>query len=132
MAASDQVRALRWDGAALHVLDQRLLPAEEQWLIARDAAETARVIHDMAVRGPPAVGGGGAVGVCEVVDHAEGAGTRGKPPAGVGFQIPIEVVSDVRFGIVVGKRPGAAAVGIVVGGGEAVGGIVTEAILLLG
>lgn len=63
MAASDQVRALRWDGAALHVLDQRLLPAEERWLIARDAAETARVIHDMAVRGAPAIGLAGAYGL---------------------------------------------------------------------
>ena len=63
MAASDQVRALRWDGAALHVLDQRRLPAEEQWLIARDAAETARVIHDMAVRGAPAIGLAGAYGL---------------------------------------------------------------------
>ena len=63
MAASDQVRALRWDGAALHVLDQRRLPAEEQWLIVRDAAETARVIHDMAVRGAPAIGLAGAYGL---------------------------------------------------------------------
>ncbi len=63
MAASDQVRALRWDGAALQVLDQRLLPAEERWLIARDATETARVIHDMAVRGAPAIGLAGAYGL---------------------------------------------------------------------
>ncbi|MGB5233689.1 MAG: S-methyl-5-thioribose-1-phosphate isomerase, partial [Candidatus Macondimonas sp.] len=63
MDANDQVRALRWDGAVLHVLDQRLLPAEEHWLIATDATETARAIHDMAVRGAPAIGLAGAYGL---------------------------------------------------------------------
>lgn len=63
MNANDQVRALRWDGAVLHVLDQRLLPAEELWLVANNAAETARVIRDMAVRGAPAIGLAGAYGL---------------------------------------------------------------------
>jgi methylthioribose-1-phosphate isomerase len=63
MMANDQVRALRWDGEILHVLDQRRLPTEEHWLVATDAAETARVIHDMAVRGAPAIGLAGAYGL---------------------------------------------------------------------
>lgn len=81
--------------------------------------------------GDETVGDGGAVGVCEVVDGTEGAGRGGEAPAGVGFQIPVQVVSDVRFGIVVCKCPTSAAVGIVVGGGKAVGGIVGETVLLL-
>jgi methylthioribose-1-phosphate isomerase len=63
MDENDQVRALRWDGTVLHVLDQRLLPAEERWLVATDATETARVIRDMAVRGAPAIGLAGAYGL---------------------------------------------------------------------
>lgn len=55
--------AIRWHGDHLELLDQRLLPAQEQWLCLRDAPAVARCIHDMVVRGAPAIGIAAAYGV---------------------------------------------------------------------
>jgi methylthioribose-1-phosphate isomerase len=52
----DTVRAIVWQEDGLHLLDQRLLPAEERWLALRDAAAVAAAIRDMVVRGAPAIG----------------------------------------------------------------------------
>lgn len=54
---------LRWDGEALHLLDQRLLPGEERWYAYRDAEAVASAIRDMVVRGAPAIGITAAYGV---------------------------------------------------------------------
>jgi methylthioribose-1-phosphate isomerase len=50
------IAALRWDGARLDVLDQRLLPHEERWLSLSGAADAAAAIHSLAVRGAPNIG----------------------------------------------------------------------------
>ncbi|ANX04956.1 S-methyl-5-thioribose-1-phosphate isomerase [Immundisolibacter cernigliae] len=50
------VCALRWQGGALELLDQRLLPAQQLWLRCASAAEVADAIRDMVVRGAPAIG----------------------------------------------------------------------------
>ncbi|HET6655622.1 MAG TPA: S-methyl-5-thioribose-1-phosphate isomerase [Gammaproteobacteria bacterium] len=50
------IAALHWAGDRLHMLDQRLLPAEEVWLDLRTAADVAEGIRAMAVRGAPAIG----------------------------------------------------------------------------
>ncbi|MCH8499525.1 MAG: S-methyl-5-thioribose-1-phosphate isomerase [Marinobacter sp.] len=55
--------ALRWQGDSLALLDQRLLPAEEVWLTYQDADGVAGAIHDMVVRGAPAIGISAAYGV---------------------------------------------------------------------
>ncbi len=47
----------------VELLDQRLLPAEERYLILRSGEEVARAIADMAVRGAPAIGITAAMGV---------------------------------------------------------------------
>ncbi|RMG59863.1 MAG: S-methyl-5-thioribose-1-phosphate isomerase [Gammaproteobacteria bacterium] len=52
----DNVRAMRWREDTLELLDQRLLPAEERWNRYRDAPAVAQAIHDMVVRGAPAIG----------------------------------------------------------------------------
>jgi methylthioribose-1-phosphate isomerase len=44
------------------LLDQRLLPAREVWLLLETAAEIALAIRDMAVRGAPAIGVAAAYG----------------------------------------------------------------------
>ena len=54
------------------------------------------------------------------------------PSAVVGFEIAVEVVGDVAFGVVVGVYPKKTVVREVVGGEEAVGEVVCEAILLPG
>lgn len=42
--------ALRWDGRALHLLDQTLLPFEERWDALTGAHDTAAAIRRLAVR----------------------------------------------------------------------------------
>lgn len=59
----DTVRAFRWEGGALRLLDQRRLPSEEVWRTASDAPGVAAAIRDMVVRGAPAIGIAAAYGV---------------------------------------------------------------------
>lgn len=63
MQSYDTVRALRWTGQSLELLDQRRLP-HEQALLRYDTAEgVADAIADMVVRGAPAIGVAAAYGV---------------------------------------------------------------------
>jgi methylthioribose-1-phosphate isomerase len=52
----DRVRALRWQGDRLDLLDQRILPRQVAWLSYSDAAGVAQAIRDLVVRGAPAIG----------------------------------------------------------------------------
>ncbi|MCX7962715.1 MAG: S-methyl-5-thioribose-1-phosphate isomerase [Burkholderiales bacterium] len=54
---------MRWTGAALELLDQRRLPGEISYVVCRSAAEVARAIREMVVRGAPAIGCAAAFGV---------------------------------------------------------------------
>jgi methylthioribose-1-phosphate isomerase len=54
---------LKWDGGALRLLDQRVLPAREEYVACRTAAEVARAIREMVVRGAPAIGCAAAYGL---------------------------------------------------------------------
>lgn len=57
------ITPLQWHGRQLRLLDQRLLPHEERWLTASSSTEVAQHIHDMVVRGAPAIGIAAAYGV---------------------------------------------------------------------
>ncbi|HXH92606.1 MAG TPA: S-methyl-5-thioribose-1-phosphate isomerase [Thermoanaerobaculia bacterium] len=57
------VEPIRWRGDALELLDQRLLPREVRYVALHDAHEVADAIHDMMVRGAPAIGVSAAFGV---------------------------------------------------------------------
>jgi methylthioribose-1-phosphate isomerase len=66
MAASPLLHSpppLRWDGEALHVLDQTRLPAEEVVVTLHGAADTAEAIRRLAVRGAPLIGIAAAYGL---------------------------------------------------------------------
>jgi len=52
----DSIRAVSWDNAALKLLDQRLLPGEEKYLLLDNCAAVAEAIRQMVVRGAPAIG----------------------------------------------------------------------------
>jgi methylthioribose-1-phosphate isomerase len=54
---------LRWDGRALHVLDQTRLPGEEVMLTLSGAEDTAAAIRRLAVRGAPLIGVAAAYGL---------------------------------------------------------------------
>jgi methylthioribose-1-phosphate isomerase len=57
------VEPIRWKGDALELLDQRLLPEKLVYVKCKDAAEVAKAIRDMVVRGAPAIGCAAAFGV---------------------------------------------------------------------
>ena len=52
---------LRWRDESIEMLDQRLLPEREEYLVLRDVESVARSIEDLAVRGAPAIGCAAAV-----------------------------------------------------------------------
>ena len=62
-ARVDSPPPLRWDGAALHVLDQTRLPGEETVLTLTGADDTALAIRRLAVRGAPLIGVAAAYGL---------------------------------------------------------------------
>lgn len=62
-APRSPLRAIQWKDSRLHLIDQRQLPAREEWLILDNAASVADAIADMAVRGAPAIGIAAAYGV---------------------------------------------------------------------
>ncbi len=53
---NDRIRAVAWVDNALHLLDQRYLPAREETLVTGDCKVAAEAIRDMVVRGAPAIG----------------------------------------------------------------------------
>jgi methylthioribose-1-phosphate isomerase len=56
-------RTLWFEDSALHLLDQRRLPAHAEIVTVRSARETAQAIRDMVVRGAPAIGCAAAYGM---------------------------------------------------------------------
>jgi len=66
-----RVRALWFRDGALHLIDQRELPARLSVLTLRRVHEVAEAIRTMAVRGAPAIGVTGAYGM--VLAHQEGS-----------------------------------------------------------
>src|ERR687887_1015904 len=72
--AAEPVVALRWDGRALTVLDQRQLPAREAWLTLTGAEDTAAAIRRLAVRGAPLIGIVAAYGLAMEVAREPGLG----------------------------------------------------------
>ena len=67
--------ALRWDGRRLAILDQTRLPVAEVWLALEGAADTARAIRRLAVRGAPLIGVAAAYGLAMEVARRPGLGT---------------------------------------------------------
>ncbi|MBQ0834011.1 S-methyl-5-thioribose-1-phosphate isomerase [Marinobacter sp.] len=66
--------ALKWHNGSLELLDQRLLPAQEQWVTLKSASGVAQCIQDMVVRGAPAIGISAAYGVALAARHAGNEG----------------------------------------------------------
>ncbi len=63
MSAPHAVQPVAYDGEAVILLDQRRLPASEEYLRCRTPEEVATGIRDMVVRGAPAIGITAAYGV---------------------------------------------------------------------
>ena len=54
---------VKWTDDGVAMLDQRLLPTEEKWLMLKSYEEVAAGIKDMVVRGAPAIGVSAAYGI---------------------------------------------------------------------
>jgi methylthioribose-1-phosphate isomerase len=89
-----RVDTLRLAGGVLELIDQRLLPSSLEYIRCRDAAETARAIRDMVVRGAPAIGCAAAFGIA-----LEAALHRAAPrPA-------FDAALDAAFDVLAQSRP---------------------------
>jgi methylthioribose-1-phosphate isomerase len=67
------IEAIRWsdDGSAVRILDQRQLPAREVYRELRTVDDVRDAITTLAVRGAPAIGIAGAMGMVLAVDESE-------------------------------------------------------------
>ncbi|MFI7858017.1 S-methyl-5-thioribose-1-phosphate isomerase [Pseudomonas promysalinigenes] len=63
LLGAEKVTGMRWQGGALHLLDQRALPSQERWLTCDTVTQVAQAIRDMAVRGAAAIGIAAAYGL---------------------------------------------------------------------
>src|ERR671939_508745 len=50
------IKTVEWTSEGVRLIDQRLLPTEEKYLIFRSCEEVADAIKQMVVRGAPAIG----------------------------------------------------------------------------
>jgi methylthioribose-1-phosphate isomerase len=72
MADTATVRPLWWEGDALYIVDQRLLPEQYQVLRLTDVEGVREAITTLSVRGAPAIGIAGAFGVYLGMRTAQG------------------------------------------------------------
>src|ERR671913_1765797 len=57
------IKPLEWTKDGVRMLDQRLLPSEETYLMLRSYEEVAEAIRKMVIRGAPAIGIAAAMGI---------------------------------------------------------------------
>ena len=57
------IKTVEWTKDGIRMLDQRLLPSEETYLMLRSYEEVAEAIKKMVIRGAPAIGVAAAMGI---------------------------------------------------------------------
>lgn len=67
---------IEWNDDAVVMIDQRKLPASEVYVSCRTAAEVARAIKTMVIRGAPAIGVAAAMGIALGMRRSAATGTR--------------------------------------------------------
>jgi methylthioribose-1-phosphate isomerase len=71
------MRSVEWDAGTIRIIDQTLLPAEEQVLTLTTTAALADAIRALRVRGAPALGIAGAMGVAQAAVRSQAANVQG-------------------------------------------------------
>ncbi|MGH2785354.1 MAG: S-methyl-5-thioribose-1-phosphate isomerase [Actinomycetota bacterium] len=71
------MRAIDWDAGTIRIIDQTLLPQEERILTLTSTAELADAIRALRVRGAPALGIAGGMGIAQAAFRSQAAGTPG-------------------------------------------------------
>ncbi len=69
---------IRWDGDAVEMIDQRLLPEREIYVRLSEPEAVAGAIRRMVIRGAPAIGIAGAMGVALAARAAVGRGAMNR------------------------------------------------------
>jgi methylthioribose-1-phosphate isomerase len=68
--------AIDWKDGAVVMIDQRKLPSAEVYVTCRTAAEVAKAIRSMVIRGAPAIGVAAAMGIALGMRRSGAAGTK--------------------------------------------------------
>ena len=76
------MRCIDWADGAVRLIDQTALPAEERWLTITDPDALVDAIRRLAVRGAPALGAAGALGVA-LAAHVSAASAAAGQPVGI-------------------------------------------------
>nr|MBA3715975.1 S-methyl-5-thioribose-1-phosphate isomerase [Pyrinomonadaceae bacterium] len=66
------IKTIEWTDEGVRMIDQRLLPVEEKYLMLRSCEEVADAINQMVVRGAPAIGVAAAMGLAIGAKQAVG------------------------------------------------------------
>ena len=67
---------IEWKGDSVVMIDQRKLPSVEVYVTCRTAAEVARAIKTMVIRGAPAIGVAAAMGIALGMKRSKATGTK--------------------------------------------------------
>jgi methylthioribose-1-phosphate isomerase len=67
---------IEWQGDAVVMIDQRKLPATEVYVSCKTAAEVAKAIKTMVIRGAPAIGVAAAMGIAMGMRRSTATGTK--------------------------------------------------------
>ena len=67
------IKTIEWTDEGIRMLDQRLLPTEEKYLMLRSYEDVAEAIKKMVVRGAPAIGVSAAMGLALGASQSVGA-----------------------------------------------------------
>jgi len=70
------IKTVEWTSEGISMLDQRLLPNEEKYLMLRSYEEVADAIKNMVVRGAPAIGVAAAMGIALGMRRSKATGTK--------------------------------------------------------
>jgi len=65
-----EIRPIYWRNGVVYIIDQRLLPHKLRYLRLKTARAVAKAIKDMAIRGAPAIGVAGAMGLALTAYHS--------------------------------------------------------------
>ena len=71
------MRAIDWDAGTIRIIDQALLPAQEEFITLTTTAELADAIRNLRIRGAPALGIAGAMGVAMAAYRSPAATSEG-------------------------------------------------------
>ena len=87
------IKTVEWTKDGIRMLDQRLLPAEEKYLMLRSYEEVAEGIKKMVIRGAPAIGIAAAMGIALGASQSVGTSVADLEDD---FQYICEVMSQTR------------------------------------